>query len=67
MRTDLATTVRELMDNTPSDKREDAMCDFFRIYNSYASCRNLMGSEYDVKMNDKLTHAYKVATKEVTE
>jgi len=67
MRTDLGATVRELMDVTPSDNKDEAMNDFLRIYNSYDSCRNMRGEEYFIKMDEKLTHAYKVATKEVTE
>ena len=65
MRTDLRETIEELLKTTKPEKKEDAFNHFFRIYNSYHSCKSLIGTqEYFTKMNEKLTHAYEEAINE---
>jgi len=65
MRTDLGETVKELLRTIPPEKKEDAFNHFFRIYNSYHSCKNLIGTpEYFTRMDEKLTHAYEEAINE---
>ena len=65
MRTDLGETVRELLRTIPPEKKEEAFNHFFRIYHSYHSCKNLIGTpEYFTRMDEKLTHAYEEAINE---
>jgi hypothetical protein len=62
IKTDLQETVQELLKEVKQEKKQVALEEFIRIYNSYPSYRNLVGSsEYFVKMNEKLTHAYNEA------
>ena len=65
MRTDLRETIEELLKTTKPEKKEDAFNHFFRIYNSYHSCKSLIGTqEYFTRMDEKLTHAYEEAINE---
>ena len=65
MRTDLTSTVQELMKEVPKEKKELALNTFLAIYNSYPSCKSLIGTpEYYARMDEKLSHAYESAINE---
>ena len=62
MRTDLQDTVKELIRNVPVEKKAQALETFLAHYNSFPSCKYLIGTEqYAIKMDEKLSHAYEVA------